>query len=378
MRKSNSLMTLGLVLLLLGVMLFGCRSKEVESALIYINQQNDWDKAMEQLNLALQVNPADIEALTLRGEGYGRLAEYEKMNEDFTAAEKLMANAPSANAKMAEKVTFLKDKYWRQSFNKGVGNVKSEKLEDAGKDFQNCIIIDDKRQEAYKNLAYVQVQLNQTDAAMASYREVIKIDPKDVDAMTALANLNLMAKNFQEVIDLMDQVLAVDPTNVDAIAQKAMAYDYLGETDKAFAAYEEALASRPDDKDLIFNLGRLYFMKNEYTKAIDQFNKVIATTPDDFEANLNIGNAYLSMAEQVRKSLTDLDDKQLEKMPEAELKAKRDLTKKYFTDAIPYLEKAVSIKSDNAVVWNNLGVAYINAGMEDKGAEAFKKAEELK
>lgn len=377
MRRSYSIITLGLLALLLMVMFFGCRSKEVESALIYINQQNDWDKAMEQLDLAIQVNPADVEARVLRGEGFGRLGEYEKMNEDFDAAEKLMADPSSGNAKFAEKIKFLKDKYWRQSFNKGVGNVKNQKLEDAGKDFNNCITIDSTRPEAYKNLAYVQVQLEKTDAAIKNYKEVIKIDPKDIEAMSSLANLYSNEKKFQQVIDLMDQVLAVEPGNVDAIAQKAMAYDYMGETEKAFEAYEEALANRPDDKDLIFNLGRLYFLKNDYENAIEQFKKVLEADPEDFEANLNTGNAYLSIAEKVRKSLSDLDEKELAKMSEAEITEKTDLAKKYFTDSIPYLEKAVEIDPDNPVVWNNLGVAYINAGMEKEGAEAFKKSEEL-
>ena len=377
MRRSYSIITLGLLALLLMVMFFGCRSKEVESALIYINQQNDWGKAMEQLDLALQVNPADVEARVLRGEGFGRLGEYEKMNEDFNTAEKMMAEPGTANAKFAEKVKYLKDKYWRQSFNKGVGNVKSEKMEDAAKDFSNCITIDPTRPEAHKNLAYVQVLSDQTEAAMSNYEEAIKIDPKDTEAMFSLANLYLSAKKFQETIELMDKVLAAEPGNVDAIAQKAMAFDYLGETDKAFAAYEEALANRPDDKDLTFNLGRLYFLKNDYKNAIEQFKKVLEIAPDDFEANLNTGNAYLSLAENIRKSLSDLDEKELAKIPEAEIKEKTDLAKKYFKAAIPYLEKAGKIQPENPVLWNNLGVAYINAGMEKEGTEAFKKAEEL-
>ena len=60
MRTIKSILTVGILVLLVGLMLFGCRSKEVESALIYINQQNDWEKAMEQLDIAVQVNPGDV------------------------------------------------------------------------------------------------------------------------------------------------------------------------------------------------------------------------------------------------------------------------------------------------------------------------------
>jgi flagellar biosynthesis/type III secretory pathway protein FliH len=50
--------------MLVGLVLFGCRSKEVESALIYINQQNDWDKAMEQLKTS---NFKELLNLTING-----------------------------------------------------------------------------------------------------------------------------------------------------------------------------------------------------------------------------------------------------------------------------------------------------------------------
>ena len=38
-------------------------------------------------------------------------------------------------------------------------------------------------------------------------------------------------------------------------------------------------------------------------------------------------------------------------------------------------EMAMELKSDPAV-WTNLGIAYINAGMKEKGEEAFKKADQ--
>ena len=175
----------------------------------------------------------------------------------------------------------------------------------------------------------------------------------------------------------MDKILTIEPENVEAVAQKAMAYDLLGETEKAFAAYEKALEQDPDNKDLLFNLGRLYFMKKDYENASEKFKTVIEKNPDDYEANLNVGNAYLSVAEDLKKELQNMDEKDLAKMSEKEIDAKQDKIKEYYKMAVPYLEKAVELKPDSATLWNNLGVAYINAGMQDEGTEAFKKAEEL-
>jgi len=376
MKKIYSIVTLSLLVLFLVFMLFGCRSKEVESALIYINQ-DDWDKAIEQLELAIQVNPTDIEAHVFLGEGYGRRGEYQKMNEHFDTAMKLMDAPGKSNQKFIDKINFERDKVWRQSFNKGVQNVKDEKLADAAVNFNNCILIDPERPEAYRNMAYVDEKTDNLESAIKNYEEVIRLDPKDEEALSYAGRLYMRTEQFEKTIELMDKILEIDSLNVDAIAQKAMAYDYLGQTDKAFEAYEQALQKDPDNPDLFFNLGRLYFMKEDYDRAIEHFKKVIEKNPDDAEANVNIGNAYLSLAQNVLRKEREMDSEELEKIPVKQIQEKKEQEKQYYKEAIPYLEKAVEISPDNSGIWYNLGVAYTNIGMEEKGKEAFDRAEAL-
>jgi len=376
MRRIYSVVALSLLVLFLAVMLFGCRSKEVESALIYINQ-NDWPKAMEQLELAVQVTPSDIEAHVLLGEGYGRQGEYQKMNEHYDTAMKLMEAPGKSNPKFINKINSDRDRFWRESFNKGVQNVKSEKLADAAVNFQNCIVIDPSLPASYRNLGYVDLQTDNIESAIKNYEEVIRINPKDTETMADVGRLYMRIEQFDKTIEMMDKILEIDSVNVDAITQKAMAYDYLGESEKALAAYEDALAKRPDDIDLLFNLGRLFFMREKYEEAIKYFKKVIEKNSDDFESNLNIGNAYLSLAQNVLKKEREMSSEELAKIPQEEIKAKKKKETEYYKEAIPYLEKAAELKSDDASVWNNLGVAYVNIGDEEKGKEAFDRAEAL-
>jgi len=377
MRKIYAISALSLLVLFLAVMMFGCRSKEVESALIYINQQNDWDKAMDQLELAVQTNPADVEAHVYLTEGYGRLGEFQKMNEHYDTAMKLMGGQGKANQKFIDKLNYDRDKFWRETFNKGVANVKNEKLADAAKNFNDCIQIDAERAEAYRNLGYVNLQSDSIEAALKNYEDVVRINPKDTETMTDLGRLYMRVKQYDKTIEMMDNVLSIDSLNVDAISQKAMAYDFLDQPEKAFAAYEEAIKNRPDDVDLLFNLGRLHFLKNNYDKAIDYFKKVLEKSPEDFEANLNIGNAYLSLAQNVLQKEREMDSKELEKVPVEVINEKKEKEKEFYNAAIPFLEKAVELKPDDAVVWYNLGVAYTNIGEEAKGKEAFDKSDAL-
>ncbi len=377
MRRIYAVVALSLLVLFLAVMLFGCRSKEVESALIYINQQNDWDKAMEQLELAVQVNPADVEAHVYLMEGYGRRGEYQKMVEHFDIAMKLMEGPGKANSKFVDKLNYDRDRFWRESFNKGVANVKNEKLADAAVNFQDCITIDPERPEAYRNLGYVNLQTDNIESAIQNYEDVVRLNPTDTETLIDLGQLYMRIEKYNKTIELMDKVLEVDSLNVDAISRKAMAYDYLEEPEKAFAAYEEALSKRPDDIDLIFNLGRLHFLKGNYEESIKYFKQVVEKNPEDFEANLNVGNAYLSLAQNVLQKEREMESKELEKVPTDVIEAKKKQEKEFYNSAIPYLEKAVELKPDDSVVWYNLGVAYTNVGMEDKGKEAFDRSDAL-
>ena len=380
MRRIYTVVTITLLVLLVGLMIFGCRSKEVESALIYINQQNDWEKAMEQLNMAIQINPADAEAHLLLAEGYGHFGDFEKMVEEVKTTESLIASTP--NPQFKNRLDNLSNKYWTQSFNKGVNMVKNMETDSTSADkakklFEDCILILPERSESYKNLAFVNVKRKDYDEAINNYLGVLKIEDKDVEALSSLANLYITIKQFDKCVEVTDQILAIEPTNVDATSQKAMAYDLLGDSEKAFKAYEVALQNDPDNIDLVFNLGRLHYQGKQYDEAIEKFDAVLVKKPNDYEANVNIGNAYLLQAEQAMQKYRDMDEKQLAKVPKAEFDADQEKSKEFYKGGLPYLEKAVVINLDKKGAWYNLAIAYVQAGDAKKGEKCFSIADEV-
>ena len=347
------------------VLFFACQTKEVTSAKVYI-QQDNWEKAIEQLEMAVKLYPNDEEAHYLLGEGYGNQGEWVKMNEMF---DKSLAISP----KFEQQIKSVREKYWVNTFNSGVNRINSNDTEGALKQFMTCTIIDPKREEAYKNLAYVYTRMDSLEQARKTYKRFLEIDPTDIDIIHALANINFQLKNYEEVVELESKVLEIKHGDVDAIANLALAYDFLGEREKAMATYEQAIKNSPDDKDLIFNLARLHYVNSEYDKAVELFQKVISLDPEDFDSNLNVGNAYLSMAEEYRKELVKREENG-EQLTQEEI----DALKNYFKQSIPFLEKAAEKRPDEPNIWNNLGVAHIQAGNAERGKECFDKAEELR
>jgi tetratricopeptide (TPR) repeat protein len=346
------------------LILFSCQSKEVTSAKVYI-QQDNWAKAKEQLLMAVDLYPNDPEAHYLLGEAYAKEGEWENMNESFDKSLKI---GPRFEPQIKNTI----EKNWVTTFNSGVSKINTNDLEAAIGKFKECLLINPERVEGYKNLAVSYMRTDNYEEAKNVYKQYLAIDPKDLEIIQQLAQVHFELKEYNDVVELEKRVLEIEPENVDAIVNLALAYDFLGESDMAIETYEKALSKNPNEKDLLFNLGRLYYMRDNYEKAIENFNRVIEQDPEDFDSNLNVGNALLTMADNERKRLLEKENN-----GETVTAAERENLKNFYCKALPYLEKAASLKDDNPNVWNNLGVAAINCGEKEKGEAAFKKAEEL-
>lgn len=354
-----------LLLLSVGLLiLVGCQSKEVTSAKVYI-QQDDWDKAIEQLEIAVENFPNDAEARMLLGRGYGKKGKFEEMVEQFNAS---LAIGPKFEKDINHEISY----YWTNNFNAGVKAFNAGTLEKAIEKFNTCIMIDSTRKDAYKNLSSCYQRTDDVESAISLLETFLARNPDDVESMIRLHDMYVAKKEFDKSVEMLTRAKEIDPENVDILSSLAITYDMKGEQDKAFEVYQTALEKNPESPDLLFNLARLYFMRDDFENAIKYFDKVIAINPDDFESNLNVGNAYLSKAEKTDSVMRAEEDKLEKELPE-----KRAEVKALYLKSVPYLEKALELKPDQAGVWNNLGVAYIRSDQVEKGKAAFDKAEEL-
>jgi len=353
------------ILLSAGLLLMGCQTKEVTSAKVYI-QQDDWDKAIEQLEQAIALYPDDPEAHYLLGQGYGKKGDFEGMTREFDAS-------LAISETFKPKIDDMRQYYWGTNFNTGIKYHKDNNYEASLKSFQTSILIDPKRPEPYKNLAVVYLSMDSVARAAEVYEKLVEMQPNDGEALRQLAQFRRELNEYDEAIELLQKALEINSQDVDALNALALNYDLKGDSEKAFEIYKEALENAPDNTDIMFNYARLFYLRGDYDSAINWFGKILKIKPDDHECNLNVGNAYLSIGEQYRKELRAKEEKD-----QSITQEESDKLKSFYCNAIPYLEKCSEMQPDNANLWNNLGVAYVNCGQKEKGEEAFKKAEELK
>lgn len=353
--------------LMVGVSLFllvGCQTKEVTSAKVYI-QQDDWDKALEQLEQAIKLYPGDPEAHMLLGRGYGKKGWYAKMADEFRQS---LAISPQFSEDIKRERQF----YWGAEFNNGVKSYNESHIDQATLRFATCILIDSTRMEAYKNLAATLSRMDSIDKAISITKLLLKKDPKNFEAMVNLATSYKNLKQYDDQIAMLLKARELQPNNTDLVGELGIAYHVKGDTAKAFQIYQEALQQTPDNVDLLFNLGRLYTARGQYQNAIFNFEKIIAATPEDFESYLLVGENYVRYADSLSSSLKAKEEKENKEYP-----AERAQLKEVYRKATPYFEKGLELKPDHANGWYWLFRAYYLCDEKEKGEQAYKKYEEL-
>ncbi len=359
-----------IALLILTAGLFcGCQPKEVTSARLYF-RNNDWNRAIEQLEQAVKLYPNNPEAHFLLGQAYGRKERFKEMVREFDLSLKL-------SNKFAVPIAAESERYWVEKYNAAIIALDKEQYTEAENYLLTAILIDTSKYEGYKKLAAIYLLTNRTEKSLALYERLLKDDPQNIDLLSSIANIYYSQQRYQEAVSVLNKILSVAPDHRDALANLALSYDALGQRESAARAFELALAANPLDVDLIFLFGEHHYRAENYPRAIQLFERVLELRANDFDAAANIGSAYLSIAENLRQKLQNATLGPDSLTPAEIRQLKHDAIDNY-KKSIPYLEKALELQPNQPNLWRNLGVAYVNSGQKQRGEEAFLKVEDLK
>ena len=150
--------------------------------------------------------------------------------------------------------------------------------------------------------------------------EGIKLYPKNATILDGLMNLYTAEKGIgdpAELISMIDESLKADPTNYDLWFGRGRVYNALKNYDECIKSFEKCVELRPNDFEPYFYTG--YFI-------IEKANVLVE------ELNTNTGLSYEAY------------------------EAENDKINLVYAEAIPWLEKAFSIKSDDAST-----ISYLNS-----------------
>lgn len=177
------------------------------------------------------------------------------------------------------------------------------------------------RGDIVKNIAYMYVDLGDTDNAIAAIKDARSTDPTDVSLLMTEANLYLKLDKKDKFEELMLVAIKQDPTN----------------------------------PTLFFNLGVISAQGGNTEKAKEYYTKSLALDDSDINSNLNIAALILDGEKELVEQMNSLGTSSADYKKYDALQLKRN---DIYKEALPYLEKILSVDAKNKNAANTLKGIY--------------------
>jgi tetratricopeptide (TPR) repeat protein len=155
------------------------------------------------------------------------------------------------------------------------------------------------------------------------------------------------------------------PNDSDILLTLSNTYIAANKVEVAEKTFKAGVEAEPNNQYYRYNYGVVLLGANRFEEAEQQFLKAVEVDPNYQNALYNLGVTYVRWGSY------------LNEQAEASGQMESGYKDKY-QKALPYLEKVVELKNDDAVTWELLGKVYGVLSMQEDAANAFKKADELR
>jgi lipoprotein NlpI len=208
---------------------------DTNMAIAFTNRGNDYrhkgeyDRAIQDFDQALKLNPNYINALVRRGDAYSSKHDYDHAVQDFDQALKIDPNsAPAFN-------------------DRGMMYADKGEFDRAIQDYDQALKAKPDYAWAFNNRGNAYSDLRDYAQAIKDYNETLRLNPDNSSAFNNRGNAYLRMGEFERSIPDFDQSLKLSPTFLNAFRGRAAAYFYLGQFAAAQPDFANAVKSTPTD-----------------------------------------------------------------------------------------------------------------------------------
>jgi tetratricopeptide (TPR) repeat protein len=150
-----------------------------------------------------------------------------------------------------------------------------------------------------------QLQLAESDAAVAAFRRSLELDPDQVLPLFAIGLSFRDQKRFSEAKEVLTESLGLMPTHADSLVVLAEVEEGLGELESAEEHLERAIELGGESPKALYVLGKIRYAQGRYEEARDALELSIEKNPQPRQVHyvLSLAYARLGDRERARKSL---------------------------------------------------------------------------
>ncbi|NNE43303.1 MAG: sulfatase-like hydrolase/transferase, partial [Gemmatimonadetes bacterium] len=139
-----------------------------------------------------------------------------------------------------------------------------------------------------KNLAYAQLQLGETEAALDGYRAFVAATPEDPEAWALLGSVLSEAGQHEEALTALRQAAKLAPEDPELRVGVAQAHEEAGDTAAALAEYDRALAQDPSASAALNGKGLLLSHTGRVREAADVLRGGLPGVGEDLDTLNNL------------------------------------------------------------------------------------------
>lgn len=218
------------------------------------------------------------------------------------------------------------------------------------------------------------------DEASKVMEEAIEVFPNDF-ATNFILGLSLVQLEKQEEAEkYLSKAVDLNPNDVNALSAYGYTLSQLKKNDEAIRYISHALRIEPDDVNLIGTLGLIYNSIQMHAESDSAYERALELEPENSLINNNYSYALAVRGEQLERALEmvkisiaadSLNSSYLDTIGWVYYKlGDYELAKKY-------LEKAIELNQNSAVMFDHLGDVEFKLGNSEKAIELWEKAFEL-
>jgi tetratricopeptide (TPR) repeat protein len=358
-RLTSSVLLIGGFVLLLA----GCASDPyLEGARLDLRNQ-DYDRALENVERALADNPDNPEALDLKGRilqeqaaNTTNLDERGRLINEMVAAYNRAIQANPATAALVEQRLVMA---WIDEVQDGVEAFNTAQdapgYQTAARRFEFATRIQPDSSGAYINQAFALMNANMEAEAIGPLRRAIELGEDSSDMYTRLAALYQMTDRPREAVGVLRDARDRHPGDQDIQSQLLNAFIAADMVGEAMQEYSALVQQDPTNQYYRYNYGSLLLEAEQYEEAIAQLREAVRINPTYPSAQFNLGAAYINQAVDAGERINEMDDQLREqrgtlsqdeiRRRENEIDRMVENRREFFRQAIEPLERALDYSS---------------------------------
>ncbi|MGB3541392.1 tetratricopeptide repeat protein [Rubrivirga sp.] len=317
MRSRLLTVSLSLVVALLVGGADGCSSDpNVEGAKLDLNNR-DYDRALENLDTALETDPQNVEALLLRVEVLRQ--QYENTpgaqpKQAFLDANfaDMVATVGRAEAAAPEDpdVDNAALSVWALAVNAGNDIVRTPDADAlaAVPYFEQSTVLMPDSTQGYLGLGLAYLRAGDASLAVAPLERGIAVNDNDPLLAYYYGRSLVLAERSSEAVTFLEGAQAQFPGDEDIQTMLLNAYTQSGRTEDAVERYAEAAERDPSNPTIAYNYGALLLQVERYDEAIGQLTRATELAPDNSDAFYNLGAAFQNRAASFNEEANETED----------------------------------------------------------------------